>query len=538
MTGIVGPSGSGKSSLCMLLPRLYDPDEGCVKIDGTDIRRYTLESLRAQISLVLQDSGIFDMTIAENVAFGLPECSREDIEQACREAELHEQIIKLPNGYDTVVGERGAMLSGGQRQRLALARALVRKPRILILDEPFEGLDAATAEAIRRTILKLAGHCTILIVSHIARHLDGCTRVIEIREGRIAADHPLLAGVEQAMAASERNKSAERLTHDRLPEMFDQSHALWLAGPHLVYGLLTGGGSAAGEWRYWKWNAEKNGGRVTPLWGDKKLFADQSGQPGSGADTIEILAYKPESRLTRRARRDGQMVCVKRYKPDHFPARAAACQLLSAACGQRAPGLAGIDADTREIAWEWIEGRAAGSAVPPEELIALARSLHQFDCEGRVEAGSLRRMGNAEIAAHLRKRLAAASAWIGFFPPSSQRLLQELENKSVGLFQGLASLPPPQTPPSLLHGDFRPRNVLLDAAGVWRLLDADHLALGEREWDYAAWIADAARHDPMAAARQADLIVAADRLDATRLDVYIRAWETLLQLKAIEEKQA
>lgn len=188
IVGVAGPSGAGKSSLCMLIPRLYDPDEGCVEVDETDVRRYTLESLRGQISLVLQDASVFNMTVAENVAFGQVDCSKEKVIQACREAELHEMIETLSEGYDTIIGERGAMLSGGQRRRLALARALLRNPRILVLDEPYEGLDRDTSEAIHSTILKLRDNRTIVIVSHHAQHLRGCSRLIELRGGSVVSD--------------------------------------------------------------------------------------------------------------------------------------------------------------------------------------------------------------------------------------------------------------------------------------------------------------------------------------------------------------
>lgn len=188
IVGISGHSGSGKSSLCMVVPRLYDPDEGEVLIDGQSNRRFKLESLRSRIGFVLQEPGIFDLSIAENVSFGLEECSPEAIEQACREAELHETVAAMPQGYDSPVGERGSLLSGGQRRRLAIARALVRKPRILILDEPYEALDAETACAIRDTILRLAKGRTIIIISHHAQHLEGCTRLIHMRRGTIVKD--------------------------------------------------------------------------------------------------------------------------------------------------------------------------------------------------------------------------------------------------------------------------------------------------------------------------------------------------------------
>src|SRR5262249_46048924 len=133
---VVGPSGIGKSTLVSLLLRLYDPAEGRILIDGRDIRDYTLASLRAQISVVLQDTLLFAATVWDNIAYGAAHAAPEDVEAAARLANAHDFIQALPKGYDTLLGERGVTLSGGQRQRLAIARAAIRKAPILILDEP------------------------------------------------------------------------------------------------------------------------------------------------------------------------------------------------------------------------------------------------------------------------------------------------------------------------------------------------------------------------------------------------------------------
>lgn len=186
VVGVVGPSGAGKSSLCMLLPRLYDPDGGSVEIDGVDIRRFTLQSLRSQVCLVLQDAGVFDLTVEENVAFGLREWSREAVIDACKAAGLHETITEMPEGYATLTGERGARLSGGQKRRLAIARALIRDPRVLILDEPFQGLDPVTADSIAETIRANAHGRTTLIVTHQGRFLRGVPRIIRVNRGALA----------------------------------------------------------------------------------------------------------------------------------------------------------------------------------------------------------------------------------------------------------------------------------------------------------------------------------------------------------------
>ena len=189
--GITGPSGSGKSSLCMLLPRLYEADGGQILLNGAPLEAWTLESLRSRVCLVLQDAGLFDMSLAENVAFGLVDCPNDRIVSALHQAELQDLVARLPEGLQTMIGERGMRISGGERRRVALARALVRQPRILVLDEPFEGLDHATAESIRQTILRLAGERTILIVSHQPFHLAGCTRLIRLEQGRMVSDEPI-----------------------------------------------------------------------------------------------------------------------------------------------------------------------------------------------------------------------------------------------------------------------------------------------------------------------------------------------------------
>src|SRR5262249_32242737 len=140
VAAIVGSTGAGKTTLVSLIPRLYDPTGGDVLIDGRDIRGYTLRSLRSQISVMLQETVLLQASIAENIAYGQPSASFEDIVAAARVANAHDFIMALPQGYDTEVGERGETLSGGQRQRLAIARAIIRNAPIIILDEPLAGL--------------------------------------------------------------------------------------------------------------------------------------------------------------------------------------------------------------------------------------------------------------------------------------------------------------------------------------------------------------------------------------------------------------
>ena len=183
---LVGPSGNGKSTLVGLLPRLYDPDSGRIEIDGIEIRDVTLESLRSQISLVLQNNLLFASSVRDNIAYGAPDVSEETIEAAARLANAHEFIEALPDGYNTVLGERGATLSAGQRQRIAIARAAVRSAPILILDEPATGLDEANAAAIRSALNRLAKGRTTFLITHDVQHAASADTIFYIENGRIA----------------------------------------------------------------------------------------------------------------------------------------------------------------------------------------------------------------------------------------------------------------------------------------------------------------------------------------------------------------
>ena len=166
VAAIVGPSGTGKTTLVSLIPRFYDPVSGAVVIDGTDIRQYRLKSLREQISFVLQDTLLFRATIWENIAYGKPNATPHEIRRAAELADAHEFIEKMPDGYDTMVGERGMSLSGGQRQRIAIARAIIRDTPILILDEPTAGLDAASEQAVIGALDTLMKGRTSVVIAH------------------------------------------------------------------------------------------------------------------------------------------------------------------------------------------------------------------------------------------------------------------------------------------------------------------------------------------------------------------------------------
>ncbi len=185
---IVGSTGAGKSTLVSLVPRFYDPGHGSVNIDGRDIRSFSLDSLRKQIAVVFQEPVLFATSIAENIAYGKPGADIEDIVKAARRARVDRIIARLPDGYDTVIGERGATLSGGQRQCIAIARAMIRNAPILILDELTVGLDGKSAEMVMRALRRLMRNRTVLMITHDPRNLEGVDRVITIENGRVVND--------------------------------------------------------------------------------------------------------------------------------------------------------------------------------------------------------------------------------------------------------------------------------------------------------------------------------------------------------------
>jgi subfamily B ATP-binding cassette protein MsbA len=185
MVALVGLSGAGKTTLVNLVPRFYDPTEGAIRIDGVDIRDVTLRSLRAQIGMVTQETVLFDDTVARNIAYGRPEAGAADIERAARMAHAHEFIAAMPEGYETRIGERGQRLSGGQRQRLAIARALLKDPPILILDEATSSLDAESELLVQDALVALMRDRTTFVIAHRLSTVRRADAIVVVEEGMI-----------------------------------------------------------------------------------------------------------------------------------------------------------------------------------------------------------------------------------------------------------------------------------------------------------------------------------------------------------------
>ncbi|MCG3113252.1 MAG: ABC transporter ATP-binding protein/permease [Candidatus Manganitrophus sp. SB1] len=202
---LVGASGAGKSTIVNLLLRLYDPQGGVILIDGVDIKQYRRESLRREIGIVLQDSILFGATVKENISYGKPEATKEEIEAAARRAHAHNFITRLPEGYDTVLGERGSTLSGGQRQRISLARAIIKQPSILVLDEPTSAVDAESANLIQDALSDFQKGRTILVIVHQFSAIKHFDQIFVLKNGEVV----------------------ERGTHDALLERKGHYHQLF-----------------------------------------------------------------------------------------------------------------------------------------------------------------------------------------------------------------------------------------------------------------------------------------------------------------------
>ena len=185
VSALVGPTGAGKSSIIGLIPRFYDPNSGVITVDGIDVKTLQQKSLRNQMSFVLQETVLFHAPVWQNIAYGKPNCTRGEIIKAAELANAMEFIEKLPNGLDTILGERGMTLSGGQRQRIAIARAVIRNTPILILDEPTSGLDSASEQLVFEAMDRLMSGKTVVVIAHRLSTIQKADVIFVIKDGEI-----------------------------------------------------------------------------------------------------------------------------------------------------------------------------------------------------------------------------------------------------------------------------------------------------------------------------------------------------------------
>ena len=183
---VVGPSGGGKTTLCQLIPRFYDVTGGSICIDGSDVRQVTQESLHRNIGIVQQDVFLFADSVLENIRYGSPDATMEQVIEAAKRAEIYDDICQMPDGFDTYVGERGTLLSGGQKQRISIARIFLKNPPVLILDEATSALDSVTEAKIQRAFDELARGRTTMIIAHRLSTVRNANRILVISDGKIA----------------------------------------------------------------------------------------------------------------------------------------------------------------------------------------------------------------------------------------------------------------------------------------------------------------------------------------------------------------
>jgi ABC-type multidrug transport system fused ATPase/permease subunit len=219
---LVGPTGSGKTSLVALISRLYDPVGGAVLLDGADVREVTVRSVRAAVAVVSDDPFLFSASVAENIAYARADAPRAEIERAAQSAQAHEFITRLPQGYDTQVGERGVTLSGGQRQRLAIARALVANPRVLILDDATSSVDASTERSIKLALTEAMAGRTTFVIAHRLSTIELADQIVVLEHGRIVAQ----GNHEELLERSELYREIVAGTSSAAAETFDAERAL------------------------------------------------------------------------------------------------------------------------------------------------------------------------------------------------------------------------------------------------------------------------------------------------------------------------
>ena len=231
VTAILGAPGSGKTTVVNLLPRFYDVTDGKITIDGSDIRDFTLQSLRHNVGIVHQDVYLFSANIRDNIGYGVKDATHEDIERAAKVAQLHDQIMALPNGYDTWVGERGTTLSGGQRQRLSIARTILIDPPVLILDDSTSSVDVETERQIHRAMVEVMKGRTTFVIAHRLSTVREADQILVLDKGNIVerGNHEELirsGGIYQSIYELQLRPQEEVLLEASVPAMADGRAAL------------------------------------------------------------------------------------------------------------------------------------------------------------------------------------------------------------------------------------------------------------------------------------------------------------------------
>ena len=293
----VGPSGSGKSTVLNLLLRFYDPGGGSVVFDGIDLRLATRASLSAMMSVVFQESALFNTTVRENIRLGNPQASDSEIEAAARAAEIHDFIVSLPQGYDTVCGERGSRFSGGQRQRIAIARAMLRDPSILVLDEATSALDPATEAALNATFERLARGRTVIWVTHRLSTVVKMDRIFVMDQGKLAE-----SGSHDELLA--RNGLYARLWNKQCGVRVEARTGRARVGEALLAGIpLLADASEATRADLTNWFATER------FDGNREIF-----RQGDAGDTLYIIAHGTVEVV----REDTQQQLAKLSEGDYF----------------------------------------------------------------------------------------------------------------------------------------------------------------------------------------------------------------------------